>query len=173
MHAVCNGSLLELRPAGRRFCRQRGCRSGFSMLEMMAVIVILGLLAAMAVARMDSSTLGNMASRVVARQMALDLMQARRRAIATGENHRLALQAGMGGHVGYTMEQGAAGSATAVDEYFAFPSGVVLVISPNSSPEFDFQGEALAAYTITVAGPQRTWQIDVYQLTGAVKVTEP
>ena len=37
---------------------------------------------------------------------------------------------------------------------------------------FDFDGAALGSYTVTVAGPERSWTVSVVMLTGSVQVAE-
>src|SRR5690348_16459018 len=66
--------------------KERAAR-GFSLLELLAVMTLLGVLAAVGVSRMDRGTLLNVGAQGDARRVALDLHQARRRAISTGDNH--------------------------------------------------------------------------------------
>jgi len=147
-------------------------RSGYSFLELVAVVAVIGVLAAIAAVRFSADSVGNLAAKVDARKVALDLAQARRRAIATGDNHLLVFQQSGGDIVGYTVHRRWPDtSTTAVDEYRPFPGHLTVTVAP-SDPEFTFQGEALAAYTITLAGPERTWQVTVAQATGAARATE-
>ena len=104
--------------------------------------------------------------------MASDLIQARRRAIATGDNHYVEFTTSGGAATGYTLYQRVGGGGVqAVDEYRAFVQQETVNVS-HSQAEFDFEGAALAAYQITFSGPDRTAQVTVVPVTGAVRVSE-
>lgn len=146
-------------------------RGGFSILELLLVVTMLGLIATLA-PRFGGDPLGNYGAGVDARRVSLDMIQARRRAISTGDNHFLSFQTGGGGQiVGYTVYRRFPDTSTApVDSYKAFPVNVTVTIS--ATPEFAFDGAGLSAYTITLAGPDRTWQVTSAQATGSVRVVE-
>lgn len=145
---------------------------GFSLLELLAVLTILGVVAMAAAGSFRADTVGDVGAQADARRLALDLLQTRRRAISTGDNHVVVFQAGSGGSVGYTVNHRLAdNSLVAVDDYRTFPYNVTVVVSP-SHPEFAFEGNALATCTITLTGPHRVWKVSVIQSTGAVKVEE-
>jgi len=147
-------------------------RFGYSLLELVAVLALLGIISAAATVRLASKSMGNLGAKADARGLALDLMQARRRAIATGNNHFIEFQQESGKIVGYTVRQRLEGGGTeAVEPPRRFAEDITATVSP-SSPEFTFEGEALAGYTITLAAPDRTWQVTVAQATGAVQVAE-
>ena len=147
-------------------------RGGFSLLELLAVVAIMGLLGIMAAARMTHETTGNLGSSVDARRIAFDLTQARRRAIHTGDNHFLQFITSGSDVTGYIVRQRVSGGGTSdVDIQYDFPPHIT-VTAPPTSPEFNFEGEGLTSYTITLAGPDRTWQVVVTQATGSVAVSE-
>jgi prepilin-type N-terminal cleavage/methylation domain-containing protein len=149
--------------------RWRG-RRAFSLLEMLSVLVIVALLAAAGVTRFGSSTLENVGAEGFARKLALDLMQARRRTIATGENHYLQLTLAGSNISSYAMYRRTAGGDVAVDETRTVPTGVVATAS-HTTLEFDFGGAALAGYSVVVAGPNRSWTVSTVMATGAVRTT--
>ena len=147
-------------------------RLGYSLLEVIAVLALIGILAASAVVRLTPESISNFGAKTDARRVAVDLLQARRRAIATGDNHLLGLTYDSGVIVGYTVQKRLADSSTVdVDTLRRFPDGVTVAVAP-SAPEFTFEGAALAAYTITLTAPDRTWQVTVAQATGAAQVAE-
>ncbi len=148
-------------------CRSRGSlRPGFSLMELVAVLGLLGAMVAVAAVLMPGLE-GNLGARVEARRVARDLHQARRRAIATGDNHLLQF-----GGRGYQIRRRAGnGSTTAVDNVYTFPSELSVTVSP-SSPEFTFEGQALATYLIRLSGTSRTYRVRVYPATGAIQVQE-
>jgi prepilin-type N-terminal cleavage/methylation domain-containing protein len=149
--------------------RWRG-RRAFSLLEMLSVLVIVALLGAAGVARLGSSTLENVGAEGFARKLALDLMQARRRTIATGENHYLQLTLAGSNVSSYTLYRRTAGGDVVADETRTVPAGVVATAS-HTTLEFDFSGAALAGYSIAVAGPNRSWTVSTVMATGAVRTT--
>lgn len=148
------------RPSGRR---------AFSFMELIAALAIIGLLAVAGITRFGASTIDNLGAEGFARRLALDLMQARRRTIATGDNHYLLLTVASGKVTSYTMYRRASGGDTVVDQTRTVPANVNVTAS-GTTLEFDFDGTALAAYSIVVAGPQRTWTVSTTIATGAVQI---
>lgn len=145
-------------------------RRAFSLVELMAVIALLALIAAAAIGRFCTGTLENVAAEGYARRLAVDLHQARRRTIATGDNHYLSITVASGKVTTYTMYRRASGGDVVVDKARLTPSGVSVTTS-STTPEYDFDGATLAAYTIAATGPTRTWTITTTMATGAVTTT--
>jgi len=146
-------------------------RQAMSLLELIAVVVILGVVAGALIASFADNTLGNGGAEGHARKLALSLMSARRSTIASGDNHYVELNSSSGKVVSYTIIRRASGGDTQVDQLYSVPSDVT-VTSASSQLEFDFEGAGLSAYSVTVAGPDRSWTVAVTMLTGAVQVTE-
>jgi type II secretory pathway pseudopilin PulG len=138
------------------------------MIELLAVLAIVGLLAAAALTRFGTQTVSNLAGDGFARRLALDLIQARRRTIATGDNHYLLFSPSAAAPTSYTMYRRAAGGDTVVEQTRTVPTGVT-VVANAATQEFDFDGASLAAYTNTITGPNRTWTITTVMATGAVQ----
>ncbi len=136
---------------------------------MAAVVLIMGVLAAVLVARNGLGTVRNLAAQGAARLISLDLLQAHRRAISTGDNHYLQFTSSGGQVTGYQLFRRAAGGDVAVDDFRAAPDGVTITVS-HAMMEFEFSGAALAAYQATVVGPRQTWLVEVTPATGAVRV---
>jgi prepilin-type N-terminal cleavage/methylation domain-containing protein len=146
--------------------------AGLTLLELIVVLALIGIFAAVAAARLGTAPLKNFASHADARRLALDLLQARRRAIAYGDNHYLEFTSSGGQVVSYTLYRRLSGGGVeAVDEPREFPQQETVTAS-HAQAEFDFEGAALAAYQVTLAGPDRTWQVTVTPVTGAIRVTE-
>jgi hypothetical protein len=137
---------------------------------MVAVIAIVAVLAAAGVTRFGSNTLENVGAEGFARKLALDLMQARRRTIATGDNHYLQTTHAGSNVASYTMYRRAAGGDVVVEETRTVPTGVTVSTS-HATLEFDFGGSSLAGYTVTVTGPNRSWTVSTVMTTGAVRTT--
>src|SRR5687768_2963764 len=137
-----------------------------SLLELTAVTFIIGLVAVMAVTRYGTSTIADVGAQGFARRVALDCLQARRLAIATGYNHMLRFTLVGGNATQYAVYRRQGAVTTVVDEVHATPAGVTVTTSGATDVEFTFIGEALASYTISVQAPDRTWTVTVPQVTG-------
>jgi len=134
------------------------------------VLSILAAMAAVAMSRMGSSLVANLRSTTDARRLSLDLLQAKRRAIASGDDHYLLLS-GAGPYTGYTLYRQTSGGDVAVDTPRMFPAEVV-VTSTHNQLQYTFEGNALAAYQVTLTAPDRTWQLSVTPATGTVQTVQ-
>ncbi len=146
-------------------------RAGFSLLEVAVVVTVLGILAAVGMSRLGQTTYGNLGAQGDARRIALDLLQAQRRAISTGDNHYLQFTPGGGPVTSYALVRRAAGGDVTLDTVSEIPRGVTITPS-HAVAEFNFEGAALAAYQIEIAGPDRNWTVSAVPATGAVRVLE-
>lgn len=143
----------------------------FSLLELISVIAMIGLLALAAGTYLGNSSLANGGAEGFTRKLALSLNYARRATINTGDNHYLLLSTSGGNVVSFTLYRRGSGGNVQIDETYNVPADVV-VNSAQTSLEFDFDGSSLASYSITVTGPNRSWNVSVVPLTGTVQVTE-
>lgn len=150
--------------------RRSSGRRAFSLVELIAIVAIIGLLATAGLMRYGAGTVQNLSGDAFARKLALDLIQARRRTIATGDNHYLLLAPTADSMTSYRMWRRASGGDVVVDQTQAVPSGVTCSAS-HTTLEFDFDGAALAAYTATVVAPNRSWTVSTVMATGTVQVT--
>src|SRR5262245_10623522 len=163
---------MKLRAMGKERRQALGRRAGLTLLEIVCVLTLIGIFAAVAAPRLGLAPIKNFAAQGDARRLALDLMQARRRAIATGDNHYLDFVTSGGAVTSYTLYRRLSGGGVqAVDSVRNFPQQETVAAS-HAQAEFNFQGTALAAYQITFTGPDRTWQVNVVMATGSVRVTE-
>jgi prepilin-type N-terminal cleavage/methylation domain-containing protein len=160
---MCAPSIVVARraPGARR-------RGGFSLIELGAVLAIIALLAAAGLMKWGAGTVQNLSGEGFARRLALDLLQARRRTIATGDNHYLLLSPSTSNVTSYAMYRRASGGDVVVEQSRSIPSGVTASAS-HTTLEFDFDGAALAAYAVTVVSPNRTWTITTVMATGAIQ----
>jgi hypothetical protein len=138
---------------------------------LLAVLMLIAVFTAVAMARLGVEPLKNFASQSDARRLASDLIQARRRAISTGDNHYLEFTSSGGAVTGYTVYRRlSGGGVAAVDAARTFVQQETVGVS-HTQMEFNFEGAALAAYQVTFTGPDRTAQVTVVPVTGAVRVT--
>jgi prepilin-type N-terminal cleavage/methylation domain-containing protein len=146
--------------------RRASARRAMTLYELIAVVFIIGIVSAMAVTRYSATTLADIGASGFARRVSLDSAQARRRAIATGNNHLLrftlvggnATQYGVYSHVGSTY--------TLVDDLHAVPANVTVTTGGVTDVEFQFTGEANASYTISITSPDRSKTVTIPQVTG-------
>jgi hypothetical protein len=162
MDATCRNPLMA---------RCAPARRAMSLLELAVVASLLGLLALAGISRFGFDTLGNGGAEGYARKLSLGLLHARRATIATGDNHYLQLTTGGSSVTSFHLMRRASGGDVQVDQTRAVPADVT-VTSAQTVLEFDFDGSALAPYSISVAGPDRSWTVAVTQLTGTIQVSE-
>lgn len=151
--------------------RRESSRRAMSLLEMAAVVAMLALLTLAGISRFGYNTLGNGGAEGFTRQLALALAHARRATISTGDNHYLQLSPASGNVTSFVLTRRTGGGDVEIDQTRSVPKDVI-VTSTLRELEFDFDGTALAAYSISIAGPDRSWSATVVPLTGAIKTTE-
>jgi type II secretory pathway pseudopilin PulG len=138
------------------------------LLELIAVVTVVGLLAAAAVTRFGTGAESTIGAEADARRIALDLLQAQRRSIGTGNNHFVQFNSSGGAVVSYTLYRRTGSGDVQVESLRMVPTGVTVTAS-HSVAEYNFEGQALAAYSITVSGPSRSWTVSVVPVSGAIR----
>jgi Tfp pilus assembly protein FimT len=137
-----------------------------TLVELAVVVFIIGLLGVMAVTRYGASTIADVDAQGFAQRIALDCAQARRRAIATGDNHLLRFTLSAGEATQYALHRRQGASTNQVDALHPLPADVTVTTGGVTDVEFNFTGEAIASYVITLQAPDRTWTVTVPQVTG-------
>ena len=155
-----------LRHVNNTMARRASARRAMTLLELAAVVFIVGLLGAVAVTRYGGSAVADAGAQGFAQRVALDFLQARARTISTGDNHCLRFVLSGGEASQYALYRDAGGSDVLVDDIRVVPGDVAVTTGGTTDAEFAFSGEALSSYTITIAGPDRTWTVTVPQVTG-------
>ena len=149
----------------------RDIRNGITLLELIATISIIAIISIAGIASFKGSAQSDYGAQAEAKKLALELLQAKRRAISTGDNHYIALNSSGGNIVSYQLFRRTGGGDVAVEDLKSIEGN--LTISTTATPiEFDFEGQSLATATVTFAGPNRTWQIEVIATTGTARVSE-
>lgn len=146
-------------------------RRALSLLELTAVSVVLGVLAIAGIASFGHGSLANASAEGFARKLSLALTHARRATISTGDNHYVQLSPASGTITSFTVIRRASSGDVQIDQSHTVPTDVTLT-SANRELEFDFDGSALATYSVDLATSDRSWSISVVPLTGAIGVTE-
>ena len=146
--------------------RRASARRAMTLFEIVAVTFIVGIVSLMAVTRYSTNTIADIGAQGFARRVAFDCLQARRRAIATGDNHLLRFTLSGGNTTQYAVYRKVSGVPTLVDDVHTVPANVTVATGGVTDVEFQFTGEALASYTVTVTAPDRTRTVTVLQVTG-------
>lgn len=142
-----------------------------SFLELAAVVAIVSLLTITAISTFGNATLSNGGAEGFARKLALALNHARRATIATGDNHYLQLSPSSSAATSFALYRRTGSGSVQVDASHAVPRGVTLSAS-HDVLEFDFDGAAMAGYSLDIAGENRSWNITVITLTGMTALAE-
>jgi hypothetical protein len=146
--------------------RRAAARRAMTLFEIIAVTFIIGIVSLMAATRYSATTIADVGAQGFARRIALDCSQARRRAIATGDNHLLRFTLSGGNATQYAVYRRVGGVATVVDDVHAVPANVTVTTGGVTDFEFQFTGEALASYTANLTSTNRTRTVTVLQVTG-------
>ncbi|MCI0492519.1 MAG: type II secretion system GspH family protein [Planctomycetes bacterium] len=152
--------------------RRAAARRAMTLLEMAVVVFIVGLLGLAAATRYGGATVAEVSAHGFARRLALDCLQARRRAISTGDNHSLRFSFAGGQATQYALHRNQAGVDMVVDETRTIPTDVTVTTGGATDIEYTFTGETIASRAITVAGPDRSWRVSIPQVTGKAFVDE-
>ena len=144
-------------------------RRGVSLLELLAAVALIGLIASITVARYHRSVLGNFGAHAEARKLSLALLHAQRASVLTGDNHYVEFNSTS--PTSYNMMRRTSGSPTLVYGPTELSADTTIATS-TTVMEFNFEGQALGAYWATMAGDDRTWRFDVIPITGTVRVQE-
>ena len=147
-------------------------RRGMTLLELVMVVTLMGIIAAIGTARFGRSAFANFGAQGEARGISLSMLRAQRAAIKTGDNHFLQFDAVSPNAASqYSVMSRAGGGTTLVEGPFVFGTDVQ-VLASAAVMDFDFEGEAAAAYQVDFTGEGRNWRITVVPITGAVNVAE-
>ena len=154
--------------------RHRPRRRAFSLLELVAVLAILGLLATAAAVRFGFDAVAVTSGEQFAYQVCNSLRHARRAAISTGDDHYVLFNRSSGVVVSFdTYREGGAGD-TRVDSTIAVPNDVT-VTTASDRWEFGFDGSvdgATTAGSLQIGASGFTWTITVQHGTGVVRVAK-
>ena len=159
------------RHAAQIMARRASARRAMTLLEVIAVVMIIGLVAASVVARYGFETIANTVPQGMAREIALDCLQARQRAIGTGDDHAVRFTVVGGKATQFALYRRGGSGDVLVDQVHIVPNDVVVIASAVDF-EFTFTGDSLASYTAAVQGSDRNWNVTVTQATGKAFVTE-
>ncbi|MBC8352934.1 MAG: prepilin-type N-terminal cleavage/methylation domain-containing protein [Planctomycetes bacterium] len=144
-------------------------RKGVTLLELVMVVTLMGIIAAIGTARFGRSAYANFGAQGEARTLSLSMLRAKRAAITTGNNHFIQFDATTATQFSVMRRIGS--SSTLVDGPHLLNSDVTVVAS-TTEMDFTFEGEAAASYQVDFTGNGRNWRLNVVPVTGAVIVTD-
>src|SRR5262245_12038011 len=150
----------------RNMARRASARRAMTLFEIIAVIFIIGIVSAMAVTRYSATTIADVGAQGFARRVALDCFQARRRAIATGDNHMLRFTLSGGNATQYAVYRKVSGVPTLVDDGHAVPTNVTVTTGCVTDLEFQDTGQAISSEQVTVTSANRNRTVSGPQVTG-------
>lgn len=159
--------------APKQSARPRNERRAFSLLELAAVVAILGLLAGMALTRFGHDTVAVGSADGLASRLSLALQLGRRQAISEGVPAALVLTRDSGAVVSATVVRATAGGDAPTEEVIDVPAGVT-VTSATDRWEFDYRGvltTPAAGGTLAIESPGWRWTLSVTAATGHVRTT--
>lgn len=139
---------------------------GLTLVELLAVVTIVGILSTVVIARLGSGSLGRPGVKAAARRLSLDLRHARSLAITNRINHYARFDA-----AGYTIYRRDTPTDIAVEARRTFPQGVTADVTASDF-EFEPTGAALATYTCELSGSGVTYRVKVIGATGTTTVKE-
>jgi prepilin-type N-terminal cleavage/methylation domain-containing protein len=144
-------------------------RRGVTLLELLVVVILVGIFSSIVVMRFGRSLFSEFGAQSDSRIVSLALLQAQRAAIATGDNHYVEFDGTTA--TNFQIVRRGSGSDTVVDGPHDLSADVTITVS-HTQMEFNFEGQALAAYVADLVGVDRSWQISTVPITGAVSVVE-
>jgi prepilin-type N-terminal cleavage/methylation domain-containing protein len=150
----------------------RGRRQGVTLLELLAVVTLMGILAVIGTTRFGTSVSANFGSHGGARTISLAMLRAKRLAITTGDNHFVQFDAATPTAATQYSVMQRTGTGDVLVEGPILLNEDVTVIASDAEMDFTFEGEAAGAYQVDFTGNGRNWQINVVPITGAVTVAE-
>lgn len=144
-------------------------RRGVTLLELLAVVVLISIFAAIGMARFGRSIFAEFGAEGEIRELSLALLAAQRSSITTGDNHYVEFDAVQA--TSYRLMRRSGTDVVEVQGWEPISSDVTLTVS-SATMEFTFEGQALAAYTIDCVGLDRSYRLAVVPITGSLQVTE-
>ena len=138
-------------------------------MELLAVVVLIGIFAAIATARYGRSIFAEFGAHGGARELSLALLGAQRSSITTGDNHYAEFDAAQA--TSYRLMRRGDAGLVEVRGWEPLSDDVTISVS-STVMEFTFEGQALDGYTIDCVGEDRSFRLEVIMISGTVRMTD-
>lgn len=141
------------------------------MLELLAVVIILGIVATAVIPRVGRSVFAEFGAQAEGRKLSLSLLHAQRASIKTGDNHLVQFDGTTA--TSYQVLRRSGTDLLLVDGPYPISDDVTVTAS-SSEIEFTFEGQTagLTPHTVDLVGENRSWQLSVIPITGSVSLQE-
>lgn len=147
-------------------------RGAFTLMEVMAALTLTALLAAIASRQFRFEAQNVLQAEQVAETIRLELASVRQMAILKSEPHGLAFVKSKGRISGIErFRRDNSGKRIRLDTAYTVPESLNEFSVNRSSVEFDSEGAASGATRLSLGTERRKWAIDIYAVTGMVRVT--
>lgn len=146
-------------------------RNAFSFLELVLIVAIVGILAAIAVPRLKFDTLGRYKADTIARKIVTDLRRTRSLAISNAATNSRGFELQLTGSSPYTGYKIVNRDTSATVDTFTIDIAVSVVSPSGTLVKFGPLGSILSGSSlqISVAAEGRTFTITIISATGTVK----
>ncbi len=152
--------------------REPSTRLGVSLLELIAVVAILGVISAGVVSRFGRDAFGSVGVRGEARRLSLGLLEAQRCAIRTGDDHGIRTYGSTNSISAWeVVREYDDGSREVGDGPYSIPDDYQVQVD-TSEIFFDFEGNGRSSFNVRLDGPKRYWQLRVFPLTRMIDCQE-
>ncbi len=148
-------------------------RRAFSLLELTAVIAIVGLISGMAIIRFGHDTIAVVDGEGFVSRLSKSLQVARRISIAEGSGGTLQFNRDSGNVASFQILRDTGSGDVEVDSIVSVPNDVT-VTTPADRWNYDYSGALVtpaSGGTITVNAPGWTWTLQSFATTGHCRVT--
>jgi len=138
--------------------------SGFSLIEIMLVIIIIGILASIAIPRLSSSDNG--VAYITARQIVADMRDTRSLAITSSKSHYIVfLPAGGPSYTQYAIFRDETSGDVQIGETKAIPAQIACTLS-NEQITFSYLGNASGNEWVQLSTGTKDYRVNVIATTG-------
>ena len=161
-------------PSSVRIARsvRRRESAGFSLIEIVAALILTGILAAVSTHRLQNSAAGVLDTAVTTQSLVQELGRMRQLAIRSAEPHGIRFDRTNGKVTSLTFyRRTPVGTTVRVGTARDLPTTMNL-ITKDTVIEFNTEGSTQAGTAFLVSASKRTWQITVAPLTGIVSLNE-